>query len=224
MNLFSQDERNAVEDNWGHTPLYDMAHEVCNSCLESCRTFRLHPAELLYQCLYIIDTVKHTPRPRAERWVSGQYSELDAYLRHDKQTGASDCDIAANVALILHTTAWWLIDARGWIWAARLIERQIAERCGGNTIAGMVHGFGWYQNDHTGRREFMKAYMDGTDAISHDIDDMLAALDRQLERVQAGTTSIYNYNVNGDYVQNKNVQNEVNEVQCGAIGINTANG
>lgn len=204
------------------TPLYDMAESICNRCLASCLTFRLHPSELLYQCLYIIDSLRGMPRQRGWRWTQEQYSELTAYMRHDKQTGASDADIDANVNAILHTTACWLLDAGGWVWAARLLEEQIALHSNGESTVSLVQGFEEYLEEPSmQRQQFMGAYMSAAAEISKEIDDMLDLLAGQDSAKHTGTTNIYN--ICHDFVQQKNVQNEVNGVHSGGTGIRTVN-
>lgn len=58
MNLFSPKERDAVEDEFYDTPIYEMADDVCHRCMVTCQSFALHPSELLYLCFYIIDTIR----------------------------------------------------------------------------------------------------------------------------------------------------------------------
>ena len=221
MNLFNPRESDAVEDKWGLTPLFDMAESVCNRCLASCRTFRLHPSELLYQCLYIIDTLRGTPRQRSRRWTAEQYSQLTPYMKHHNLTGVSDADLNTNVALILHTTACWLLDASGWTWAARLLEEQIAEHSDGSTAA-LIQGFEEYlEVPSVERQQFIGEYMNGNAVISQEIDDLLDSLAIQHSPQQTLTQNFYN--IQRDFVQQKLVENEVNGVQNGGIGIKTAN-
>lgn len=159
-------------------------------------------------------------RQRGTRWAEEQYSELSAYIR-DRQTGASNADIDTNVAAILHTTACWLLDAGGWFWAAQILEEQIALHSNGSTAA-LVKGFEEYLEESSmWRQQFMTKYMRGTSIISQEIEDMLNILAEQCFAGQTGTTNIYN--INHDFVQQKNVQNEVNGVSSGGIGIRNVN-
>lgn len=69
MNLFNSKERDAVEDKYCETPVYEMAEDVCSRCLAGCRSFSLHPSELLYLAFYIIDTVRGSDPKRARHFV-----------------------------------------------------------------------------------------------------------------------------------------------------------
>ena len=63
--------------------------------------------------------------------------------------------------------------------------------------------------------------MNGNAVISQEIDDLLDSLAIQHSPQQTLTQNFYN--IQRDFVQQKLVENEVNGVQNGGIGIKTAN-
>lgn len=219
MNLFSPKERDAVEDKYCDTPVYEMAEDVCSRCLAGCRTFALHASELLYLAFYIIDTIRGSDPKRARRFADRCYDDNWAYLRHDKQTGASDEDLHTVVTVTLHTAVQWMLDSGHgeWTWAARLLEQQIAERYG-EGLVDMALGFGEcaYREDEEQRHQFMQHYMENTTLISQEIDDLLDALANVAVNNDDGKKI---YNVHGDLIMEKHVANEVNGVASGGVGV-----
>lgn len=222
MNLFSPKERDAVEDKYYDTPVYEMAEDVCRRCLANCRTFALHASELLYLAFYIIDTIRGYDHKHAQRFVDRCYDDHIAYLRHDKQTGASGEDLHTVVTITLHTTVQWLLDSGHgeWMWAARLLEQQIAERYG-EGLVDLALGFGEcaYREDEEQRQQFMQHYMNGTALISQEIDDRLDALANVAANNDDGKKI---YNVRGDLVMEKHVANEVNGVASGGVEVSVS--
>lgn len=217
MNLFSSRERDAVEDKYCDTPVYEMAEDVCSRCLADCRSFSLHPSELLYLAFYIIDTIRGYGLCHARRFVDRCYDEHMAYLRHDKQTGASEEDLHTAVTMTLHTAVQWMLDSgqSGWLWVARSLERQIAERHG-EGLVDIARSFAEctdeeYEED---RRQYMQRYMNATTLISEEIDNMLDSLEAAVAGLQ-GKGSVYVR----ELVLNKNVENEIGNVETGAVGV-----
>ena len=89
-----------------------MAEDVCYNCFSDCRSFALHPSELLYLAFYIIDTLRGCEPHRAQKFADRCYNDNITYLRHDKQTGASDDDLHTAVTATLHTAVQWMLDSR----------------------------------------------------------------------------------------------------------------
>lgn len=219
MNLFSPKERDAVEDKYCDTPVYEMAEDVCSRCLVSCRTFALHASELLYLAFYIIDTIRGSDPKRARRFADRCYDDNMNYLRHDKQTGASDEDLHTVVTVTLHTAVQWMLDSGHgeWTWAARLLEQQIAERHGEGLVElALSFGKCAYREDEEERHQFMQHYMEDMTLISQEIDDLLDALANVAANNDDGKKI---YNITGDLVMQKHVANEVNGVASGGVGV-----
>ena len=217
MNLFSPKERDAVEDKYCDTPVYEMAEDVCSRCLADCRTFALHASELLYLDFYIIDTIRGYDHAHARRFVDRCYDDHMAYLRHDKQTGASEEDLHTVVTITLHTTVQWLLDSGHgqWTWAARSLEQQIVERHG-EGLVDLALSFECVYGEDEERQQFMQRYMNGTALISQEIDDRLDALANVAANNDDGKKI---YNVQGDLVMQKHVEYEVNGVASGSVGV-----
>lgn len=219
MNLFSPKERDAVEDKFCDTPVYEMAEDVCRRCLASCSTFALHASELLYLAFYIIDTIRGSDPKHARRFVDRCYDDHMAYLRHDKQTGASEKDLHMVVTITLHTTVQWMLDSgqSGWMWVARSLEQQIAERHGAGLV-DIACSFAECTDEEydENRRQYMQRYMNDTALISEEIDNMLDALADVAANNDDGKKI---YNVRGDLVMQKNVEYEVNGVASGGVGV-----
>lgn len=224
MNLFSPKERDAVEDKFCDAPVYEMAEDVCCRCLAGCRTFALHPSELLYLAFYIIDTIRGCDPKRARRFADRCYDDNMNYLRHDKQTGASDEDLHTVVTLTLHTAVQWMLDSGygQWAWAARSLEQQIAEQHG-EGLADLARKFGEcaYREDEGERQEFMQHYMENMTLISEEIDNLLDALANVAANNDDGKRI---YNVQGDLVMHKHVEYEVNGVASGGVGVSVGAG
>ena len=217
MNLFSPKERDAVEDKYCDTPVYEMAEDVCSRCLAGCRTFALHASELLYLAFYIIDTIRGSDPKRARRFADRCYDDNMNYLRHDKQTGASDEDLHTVVTVTLHTAVQWMLDSGHgeWTWAARSLEQQIVERHG-EGLVDLALSFECVYGEDEERQQFMQRYMNGTALISQEIDDRLDALANVAANNDDGKKI---YNVQGDFVMQKHVEYEVNEVASGGVGV-----
>ena len=217
MNLFSPKERDAVEDKYCDTPVYEMAEDVCSRCLAGWRTGALHASELLYLAFYIIDTIRGYDHAHARRFVDRCYDDHMAYLRHDKQTGASEEDLHTVVTITLHTTVQWLLDSGHgeWMWVARSLEQQIVER-DGEGLVDLALSFECVYGEDEERQQFMQRYMNGTALISQEIDDRLDALANVAANNDDGKKI---YNITGDLVMQKHVANEVNGVASGGVGV-----
>ena len=219
MNLFSPKERDAVEDKYCDTPVYEMAEDVCSRCLAGCRTFALHASELLYLAFYIIDTIRGSDPKRARRFADRCYDDNMNYLRHDKQTGASDEDLHTVVTVTLHTAVQWMLDSGHgeWMWVARSLEQQIVERHGEGLVElALSFGECAYREDEEERHQFMQHYMEDMTLISQEIDDLLDALANVAANNDDGKKI---YNVQGDFVMQKHVEYEVNGVASGGVGV-----
>lgn len=217
MNLFSPKERDAVEDKYCDTPVYEMAEDVCSRCLAGCRTFALHASELLYLAFYIIDTIRGYDHAHARRFVDRCYDDHMAYLRHDKQTGASEEDLHTVVTVTLHTAVQWMLDSGHgqWTWAARSLEQQIVERHG-EGLVDLALSFECVYGEDEERQQFMQRYMESMTLISQEIDNLLDALANVAANNDDGKKI---YNVQGDLVMQKHVEYEVNGVASGGVGV-----
>lgn len=175
--LFSPSAREAVEREYAATPLWRLAGSVCNRCLPWCRTFMLHPAELLYQAFYLIDTLRAAGEEEARRWVEECGADVERHLR-DRLPGVPDAECGATAAVILLTAAWWLEEADGagdrcgWWWAVRSLASQAAACQGG---AAVCRDFIGCENLYRRQgRGFMTDYMRQEGMLSQDIERLLA--------------------------------------------------
>ena len=220
MNLFSPEERDAVEDKYGATPPYAMAENVCRRCLADRHTFTLHPSELFYLVFYVIDTLRGKTSKDARRFADNCYAEHVDYLRHDKQTGASDADLHAAVVTVLHTTVQWVLDsgARRWLWVASCLEAQVVEHHEVDLTA-FASAFARCVNEDDERRLFMNRYMTAPSLISQEIDDTLDAMDEEKKKCQSAIPHMVY--CKGDYVENKHVATQIDNVAKGGIGVLT---
>lgn len=174
--LFSPSAREAVEREYAATPLWRLAGSVCNRCLPWCRTFMLHPAELLYQAFYLIDTLRAAGEEEARRWVEECGADVERHLR-DRLPGLPDAECGATAAVILLTAAWWLEEADGtgdrcgWRWAVRSLASQAAACQGG---AAVCRDFTGCENLYRRQgRGFMTDYMRREGMLSQDIERLL---------------------------------------------------
>lgn len=216
MNLFSPKERDAVEDEFYDTPIYEMADDVCHRCMVACQSFALHSSELFYLCFYIIDTIRGGDPSQTARFVDKCYDDHLYYLRHEKQTGASDCDLRVVVTAIIHTSVEWMLESgdQKWMRVARSLEKQIADKHGDGIVAFATSFNDCVQSEREAeRRLFMHQYMHGTKLISQQIDDMLDALDKS-EAAKSANAPIQVY---GDWVAEKHVDHQVGYVATGGI-------
>lgn len=175
--LFSPSAREAVEREYAAMPLWRLAGSVCNRCLPWCRTFMLHPAELLYQAFYLIDTLRAAGEEEARRWVEECGADVERHLR-DRLPGLPDAECGATAAVILLTAAWWLEEADGagdrcgWRWAVRSLASQAAASQGG---AAVCRDFTVCENLYRRQgRGFMTDYMRREGMLSQDIERLLA--------------------------------------------------
>lgn len=175
--LFSPSAREAVEREYAATPLWRLAGSVCNRCLPWCRTLMLHPAELLYQTFYLIDTLRAAGEEEARRWVEECGADVERHLR-DRLPGLPDAECGATAAVILLTAAWWLEEADGagdrcgWRWAVRSLACQAAACQGG---AAVCRDFIGCENLYRRQgRGFMTDYMRQEGMLSEDIERLLA--------------------------------------------------
>lgn len=175
--LFSPNAREAVEREYAATPLWRLAGSVCNRCLPWCRTLMLHPAELLYQAFYLIDTLRAAGEEEARRWVEECGADVERHLR-DRLPGVPDAECGATAAVILLTAAWWLEEADGagdrcgWRWAVRSLASQAAACQGG---AAVCRDFIGCENLYRRQgRGFMTDYMRQEGILSQDIERLLA--------------------------------------------------
>lgn len=175
--LFSPSAREAVEREYAATPLWRLAGSVCNRCLPWCRTFMLHPAELLYQAFYLIDTLRAAGEEEARRWVEECGADVERHLR-DRLPGLPDAECGATAAVILLTAAWWLEEADGagdrcgWRWAVRSLASQAAACQGGGAVCRDFTGCeNLYRRQGRG---FMTDYMRQEGMLSQDIERLLA--------------------------------------------------
>lgn len=175
--LFSPSAREAVEREYAATPLWRLAGSVCNRCLPWCRTFMLHPAELLYQAFYLIDTLRAAGEEEARRWVEECGADVERHLR-DRLPGLPDAECGATAAVILLTAAWWLEEADGagdrcgWRWAVRSLASQAVACQGG---AAVCRDFTGCENLYRRQgRGFMTDYMRREGMLSEDIERLLA--------------------------------------------------
>lgn len=175
--LFSPSAREAVEREYAATPLWRLAGGVCNRCLPWCRTLMLHPAELLYQAFYLIDTLRAVGEEEARRWVEECGADVERHLR-DRLPGLPDAECGATAAAILLTAAWWLEEADGagdrcgWRWAVRSLVCQAAACQGGATVCRDFIGCeNLYRRQGRG---FMTDYMRREGMLSEDIERLIA--------------------------------------------------
>ncbi len=75
--LWSTVELHAVEDKYLQNPVFDAFSGPCYTLLASQKTFGLHPSELFYQCMFIIDMIKPQGISEAQQYcltkVGGEF-------------------------------------------------------------------------------------------------------------------------------------------------------
>lgn len=72
----------AVEDKYLQNPVFDAFSGPCYTLLASQKTFGLHPSELFYQCLFIIDMIKPQSISEAQQYCLTKVGgELHNYLQ-----------------------------------------------------------------------------------------------------------------------------------------------
>lgn len=179
--LFRSDEREAVENSFGHEPLYSLLAGTTRRIMNGAETLVLHPAELFYQAFYIIDTLHGLPPREQVAWCGVElWDELYDYLRHEKQVAAPQGELQLAIATIMQAAYELLVRSAGsrYLSAAAALKRAIVQKSGDSLSDHLDGEFskGFKYMDEDELVQLISPYLQGERYYSDEIADLLDAM------------------------------------------------
>ena len=179
--LFRSDEREAVENSFGHEPLYSLLAGTTRRIMNGAETLVLHPAELFYQAFYIIDTLHGLPPREQVAWCGVElWDELYDYLRHEKQVAAPQEELQLAIATIMQAAYELLVRSadRRYLSAAAALKRALVKESGDSLSDLLDSEFhkGFKRLDEDEQAQLISAYLQGGRYYSDEIADLLDAM------------------------------------------------
>lgn len=179
--LFRSDEREAVENSFGHEPLYSLLAGTTRRIMNGAETLVLHPAELFYQAFYIIDTLHGLPPREQVAWCGVElWDELYDYLRHEKQVDAPQGELQLAIATIMQAAYELLVRSadRRYLSAAAALKRALVKESGDSLSDLLDSEFhkGFKRLDEDEQAQLISPYLQGGRYYSDEIADLLDAM------------------------------------------------
>lgn len=179
--LFRSDEREAVENSFGHEPLYSLLAGTTRRIMNGAETLVLHPAELFYQAFYIIDTLHGLPPREQVAWCGVElWDELYDYLRHEKQVAAPQGELQLAIATIMQAAYELLVRSadRRYLSAAAALKRALVKESGDSLSDLLDSEFhkGFKRLDEDEQAQLISPYLQGGRYYSDEIADLLDAM------------------------------------------------
>ncbi len=179
--LFRSDEREAVENSFGHEPLYSLLAGTTRRIMSGAETLVLHPAELFYQAFYIIDTLHGLPPREQVAWCGVElWDELYDYLRHEKQVAAPQGELQLAIATIMQAAYELLVRSadRRYLSAAAALKRALVKESGDSLSDLLDSEFhkGFKRLDEDEQAQLISPYLQGGRYYSDEIADLLDAM------------------------------------------------
>ena len=179
--LFRSDEREAVENSFGHEPLYSLLAGTTRRIMNGAETLVLHPAELFYQAFYIIDTLHGLPPREQVAWCGVElWDELYDYLRHEKQVAAPQEELQLAIATIMQAAYELLVRSadRRYLSAAAALKRALVKESGDSLSDLLDSEFhkGFKRLDEDEQAQLISPYLQGGRYYSDEIADLLDAM------------------------------------------------
>ena len=179
--LFRSDEREAVENSFGHEPLYSLLAGTTRRIMNGAETLVLHPAELFYQAFYIIDTLHGLPPREQVAWCGVElWDELYDYLRHEKQVAAPQGELQLAIATIMPAAYELLVRSadRRYLSAAAALKRALVKESGDSLSDLLDSEFhkGFKRLDEDEQAQLISPYLQGGRYYSDEIADLLDAM------------------------------------------------
>lgn len=179
--LFRSDEREAVENSFGHEPLYSLLAGTTRRIMNGAETLVLHPAELFYQAFYIIDTLHGLPPREQVAWCGVElWDELYDYLRHEKQVAAPQEELQLAIATIMQAAYELLVRSadRRYLSAAAALKRALVKESGDSLSDLLDSEFhkGFKRLDVDEQAQLISPYLQGGRYYSDEIADLLDAM------------------------------------------------
>ena len=179
--LFRSDEREAVENSFGHEPLYSLLAGTTRRIMNGAETLVLHPAELFYQAFYIIDTLHGLPPREQVAWCGVElWDELYDYLRHEKQVAAPQGELQLAIATIMQAAYELLVRSadRRYLSAAAALKRALVKESGDSLSDLLDSEFhkGFKRLDVDEQAQLISPYLQGGRYYSDEIADLLDAM------------------------------------------------
>lgn len=179
--LFRSDEREAVENSFGHEPLYSLLAGTTRRIMNGAETLILHPAELFYQAFYIIDTLHGLPPREQVAWCGVElWDELYDYLRHEKQVAAPQGELQLAIATIMQAAYELLVRSadRRYLTAAAALKRALVKESGDSLSDLLDSEFhkGFKRLDVDEQAQLISPYLQGGRYYSDEIADLLDAM------------------------------------------------
>lgn len=179
--LFRSDEREAVENSFGHEPLYSLLAGTTRRIMNGAETLVLHPAELFYQAFYIIDTLHGLPPREQVAWCGVElWDELYDYLRHEKQVDAPQGELQLAIATIMQAAYELLVRSadRRYLSAATALKRALVKESGDSLSDLLDSEFhkGFKRLDEDEQAQLISPYLQGGRYYSDEIADLLDAM------------------------------------------------
>lgn len=179
--LFRSDEREAVENSFGHEPLYSLLAGTTRRIMNGAETLVLHPAELFYQAFYIIDTLHGLPPREQVAWCGVElWDELYDYLHHEKQVAAPQEELQLAIATIMQAAYELLVRSadRRYLSAAAALKRALVKESGDSLSDLLDSEFhkGFKRLDVDEQAQLISPYLQGGRYYSDEIADLLDAM------------------------------------------------
>lgn len=178
--LWTTAERNAVEDKYIDNVTYDAFSGPCSSLLASLKTFGLHPSELFYQCMFIVDVIKPKGISEAQQYcVTKAGGDLHNYLQ--EKTALEDTpdfylvkgQILLSVALFLE----WSGDGE-YVPLISLLTREALRKLDGETamLLEKYHSACAKYYNMNALKDYAKNYVKSEVFLSEEIEELLEKL------------------------------------------------
>ena len=177
--IFRKEERIAVEDKYGDNITYDAIKGACLRVMSDASEFRLHPSELFYLTFFAIDCLKGFEyRKQVDYCNNDFWYELEDYLSYEKEIGNA-ADVERAICLNMQAVAELLVRSRDSHYTAMAgaLKLQIeSHRSDLSDELDTEFSKSFHSVDADELAMFMAGYMEGGDAYSKVIDEMLDSL------------------------------------------------
>lgn len=178
-NLFSKEEREAVEDKYRDNLLYRAFATPSLKISNESNSFALSTADLFYQCFYIIDNLRGLDKDGREAYC--QYTlrdELENHLK-DKIDDDSGEDIDNAVSLIIQAVAEFFLRSSDNSYLATILILKERIKPDKSIIMDehFRHGFKCVNNEEV--QNYIIKYLQGDEYLSDDINDIIDVVEKE---------------------------------------------
>ena len=173
QHLFCKEEYEAVEDDYGTHIVYRAFRSPCLAVANEAKTFALHPSDLFYECLFIMDYLKQISDEEKKGYCKYEIrEELSLHFKKNAQN-ASEEDINLAVCMVIQSVAEWLVRCGSrYLTLVEILKEHMEESISLKLNTLFRHGFQCVKEEEV--TDYMASYMTSEDEwISEELEHLL---------------------------------------------------